>query len=101
MRKNTSKSLRLAVTAFSVALLAGTAVSGTAQAAPAGDAAAMACGYYEAGGIAYYGHCGTGSVIIEIDIDWDTDEVYRCVGQGETRLGTTSEIDYAHSVGVC
>ncbi|MFF8035227.1 DUF6355 family natural product biosynthesis protein [Streptomyces sp. NPDC016626] len=36
-----------------------------------------------------------------IPIDWDTDEQYRCVGPGETRLGTTSEIDYAHSVGTC
>ncbi|WP_221352151.1 DUF6355 family natural product biosynthesis protein [Streptomyces beigongshangae] len=101
MRKNISKSLRVAATAFSTAILAGTALSGAAQAAPAGGAGAMACGYYETSDTAYYGHCGSGSVIIEIDINWSYEEEYRCVGQGETTLGTASRIVYAHSIGTC
>ncbi|MGO4755944.1 DUF6355 family natural product biosynthesis protein, partial [Streptomyces sp. 2MCAF27] len=52
-------------------------------------------------GKAYYGHCGSGRVIIKIELDWTTAERFRCVGPGETYLGTTDEIDYAVYVGTC
>lgn len=101
MRRKFSSPLRIAAAVFSAAALAGTALTSTAQAAPVGDASAMACGYYEAGGTAYYGHCGTNRIIIEIDLDWTTTERYQCVGPGETNLGSTDDIDYAHYVGDC
>ncbi|MCX5328444.1 DUF6355 family natural product biosynthesis protein [Streptomyces sp. NBC_00140] len=100
MLKNTSK-LRLVAAAFSAALLAGTALSGSAHAAPEGNVSAQGCGYYEAGDFAYYGHCGRGSAIIEIDWDSTWDESYWCVAPGEARLGKAEDVDFAHYVGDC
>ncbi|MGW3566680.1 DUF6355 family natural product biosynthesis protein [Streptomyces sp. NPDC000941] len=76
--------------------------STVAAAAPSGGASVQACGYYETStDKAYYGHCGSGRVIIKIELDWTTAERFRCVGPGETYLGTTDEIDYAVYVGTC
>lgn len=101
MGKKVSRPLRIAAAVFSAAALAGTALTSTAQAAPAGGVSALACGYYETGDTAYYGHCGSNRIIIEIDLDWTTTERYQCVGPGETNLGSTDDIDYAHYVGDC
>ncbi|MFD5269005.1 DUF6355 family natural product biosynthesis protein [Streptomyces sp. NPDC058335] len=100
MRKNSSK-LRLVAAAFSAVLLAGTALSGGAQAATGGNVSAQGCGYYEAGDYAYYGHCGSGNVIIEIDWDSSWEESWWCVGPGETQLGRAEDVDFAHYVGNC
>jgi hypothetical protein len=54
--QTTASKLRLAAAAFSAVLLAGTALSGSAHAAPDG---VKACGYYETQTDSYYGHCGS------------------------------------------
>ncbi|MFB8353369.1 DUF6355 family natural product biosynthesis protein [Streptomyces niveus] len=104
MQRNANR-LRLVAAAFSAALLAGTALSGSAQAAPAGSPAAekgvRACGYYETQTDSYYGHCGSGWVMIQVDIDWWPTDIKRCVPLGETHLGTTDEIDNAWAIGAC
>lgn len=104
--QKTAHKLRLTAAAFSVALLAGTALSGSAHAAPeakpAGEMGAKACGYYETQTDAYYGHCGSGWVKIQVDIDWWPTDIKRCVPPGETHLGATSEIDNAWAIpGTC
>jgi hypothetical protein len=105
MQKTASK-LRLAAAAFSAVLLAGTALSGSAHAAPEGTAAAemgvKACGYYETQTDSYYGYCGSTWVKIQVDIDWWPTDIKRCVPPGETHLGTTDEIDNAWAIaGTC
>lgn len=105
MQKTASK-LRLAAAAFSGVLLAGTALTGSAHAAPEGRAAAemgvKACGYYETQTDAYYGHCGSTWVKIQVDIDWWPTDIKRCVPPGETHLGTTDGIDNAWAIpGTC
>ncbi|MFI0514477.1 hypothetical protein RKD19_005489 [Streptomyces canus] len=102
----TASRLRLAAVASSAVLLAGTALAGSAQAAPEGKPAAergiKACGYYETQTDAYYGHCGTTWVKIQVDIDWWPTDIKRCVPPGETHLGTTDEIDNAWAIeGTC
>ncbi|MCX4554604.1 DUF6355 family natural product biosynthesis protein [Streptomyces phaeochromogenes] len=101
MQKTASK-LRLAAAAFSAVLLAGTALSGSAHAAPEGKAGVKACGYYETQTDSYYGHCGSTTVKIQVDIDWWPTDIKRCVSPGETHLGTTDEIDNAWAIaGTC
>lgn len=104
--RNTTSRLRLAAAAFSALLLAGSALSGSAHAAPEANAAAemgvRACGYYETQTDAYYGHCGSTWVKIQVDIDWWPTDIKRCVRPGETHLGTTGEIDNAWAIpGTC
>jgi hypothetical protein len=101
MQKTASK-LRLAAAAFSAVLLAGTALSGSAHAASEGKAGVKACGYYETQTDAYYGHCGSTWVKIQVDIDWWPTDIKRCVPPGETHLGTTDGIDNAWAIpGTC
>ncbi len=91
-------------TILATAALATTALvslgGGAAQAAPVGGGAhTMACGYYETGTEAFYGHCGTGRIMIEIDKDWTWNSDFLCVGPGETRLGSVDDYDNAWSIG--
>lgn len=102
----TASKLRLAAVACSAVLLAGTALSGSAHAAPegkpAGETGIKACGYYETQTDSYYGHCGSTWVKIQVDIDWWPTDIKRCVPPGETHLGTTDEIDNAWAIeGTC
>ncbi|WP_413755251.1 DUF6355 family natural product biosynthesis protein [Streptomyces sp. MMBL 11-3] len=101
MGKKLSTPLRIAAAVLGAAALTSTAFTTTAQAASAGGASARACGYYETSDTAYYGHCGSRNAIIEIDLDWTTTERYQCVPPGETNLGSTDDIDYAHYIGDC
>jgi len=84
------------------ALAAATPVAGAlllAVAAPAATAAANPCGFYETGSDAYYNHCtGDGSrIIIEVEVFGPNYE--KCVGPGDTWIGSASKIDGAHYVG--
>ncbi|WP_143681411.1 DUF6355 family natural product biosynthesis protein [Streptomyces sp. 2R] len=104
--RNPASRIRLALAAFSAVLLAGTTLSGSANAAPEGKPAAemgtRACGYYETQTDSYYGHCGSTWVKIQVDIDWWPTDIQRCVPPGETHLGTTDEIDNAWAIpGTC
>ncbi|MEU3937692.1 DUF6355 family natural product biosynthesis protein [Streptomyces sp. NPDC029044] len=102
MKKRTP--LKRATAAAAMIATAGLLSLGTstvATAAPSGDTSAQACGYYETSDSAYYGHCGSGRVIIKIELDWTTDVRYECVPDGETYLGSTDDIDYAVYVGNC
>ncbi|MEV0938432.1 DUF6355 family natural product biosynthesis protein, partial [Streptomyces phaeochromogenes] len=84
MQKTASR-LRLAAAAFSAVLLAGTALSGSAHAAPEGKAGVKACGYYETQTDSYYGHCGSTTVKIQVDIDWWPTDIKRWGGAGGSR----------------
>ncbi|MGW0708345.1 DUF6355 family natural product biosynthesis protein [Streptomyces sp. NPDC002643] len=95
------KRLTTAAAAIATAGLLSVGTTTTAAAAPSGDTSARACGYYETRDTAYYGHCGSGKVIIKIELDWTTDVRYWCVKPGERKLGSTDEIDYAVYVGTC
>ncbi|MEV7342224.1 DUF6355 family natural product biosynthesis protein [Streptomyces sp. NPDC093544] len=72
-----------------------------APTAQADSAHSMACGYYETQTDAYYGHCGNSYVKVQVDIDWWPTDILRCLPPGETRLGSTSEVDNAWAIGTC
>ncbi|MER6662936.1 DUF6355 family natural product biosynthesis protein [Amycolatopsis japonica] len=60
----------------------------------------MACGFYETNDWAYYGHCGSTTVMIRIEHHNPfTDDWYWCVRPRETRLGTAAGISYAVYIG--
>ncbi|TDC77558.1 DUF6355 family natural product biosynthesis protein [Streptomyces hainanensis] len=65
------------------------------------SAAAQACGYWQTSADAYYTHCDNGSgsrVIINVDTVWASD-YEKCVGPGDTHLGSTSDVRGAWYVG--
>jgi hypothetical protein len=91
------RSLLAAVGAVALVLAPVTAVS----AAPGATLAVMnPCGFYETSSDAFYHHCtGDGSrVVIKVEINFGPD-YERCVGPGETWLGSAGRVDGAHYVG--
>lgn len=89
--------------AVAAAVMSAVALPGSASAA---GTSVRACGYYETQSDAYYGHCTntpgpTNGAYIKIDWDWTWFDSYRCVRPGETRLGSTSEIDGAYWTATC
>jgi hypothetical protein len=69
--------------------------------APTASAAADACGYWQSSADSYYNHCDNGSgsrVIINVDTVFARD-YEKCVGPGNTHLGSTSDIRGAWYVG--
>ncbi|MFG2892576.1 DUF6355 family natural product biosynthesis protein [Streptomyces sp. NPDC048248] len=71
-----------------------------ASAAPGPVASAMnPCGFYETGSDARYNHCTSdgSNVVIEVEVFGPNYE--RCVGPGNTWLGSASKIQGAHYVG--
>lgn len=91
----------LAAATLGGALVVNAALPGVATAAPAGGQSTLACGYYETQTVAYYSHCGTGHVKIEVDLSWTRREVYWCLPPGEHRIGPADEIDNAYAIGSC
>ncbi|MEE1929630.1 DUF6355 family natural product biosynthesis protein [Streptomyces sp. TRM 70351] len=88
--------------AFAGALLAGagaaTAHAGTTAQPPA-PAGAEACGYWQTSADAWYNHCAKDTrVVINVDVKWASDYT-KCVGPGNTYLGSTSSIRGAWYVG--
>lgn len=83
--KNRGLTAALQSSAAVVAMLGGmlAITAGTASAATAGAAGPhiMACGYYETATDAYYGHCGSTQVMIQVDIDWWPTDILRCVSR--------------------
>ncbi|MGP3632717.1 DUF6355 family natural product biosynthesis protein [Streptomyces sp. 24-1644] len=83
------------------ALILGLAPAATATATAAGHAATVMnpCGFYETGSDARYNHCTSdgSNVIIEVEVFGPNYE--RCVGPGDTWLGSASRIQGAHYVG--
>ncbi|MFJ6935573.1 DUF6355 family natural product biosynthesis protein [Streptomyces sp. NPDC101132] len=78
--------------------LAATALLFGLSTAVASPAAANPCGFYETHSDAWYNHCATDTrVIIEVEV-WGPN-YERCVGPGDTWLGSASKIDGAWYVG--
>ncbi|MEU8675545.1 DUF6355 family natural product biosynthesis protein [Streptomyces sp. NPDC048560] len=85
--------------AAAAVLTVGLAPAATAT-APAHAATAMnPCGFYETGSDARYNHCTSdgSNVIIEVEVFGPNYE--RCVGPGDTWLGSASRIQGAFYVG--
>ncbi|WP_030257247.1 DUF6355 family natural product biosynthesis protein [Streptomyces violens] len=68
--------------------------------AAASPAAANPCGFYETGSDAMYNHCTSdgSQIVIKVEVAWAAD-YERCVGPGNTWLGSASKIQGAHYVG--
>jgi hypothetical protein len=91
---------RAALVLFGAAALLAPA---TAPAAAAGDAApAPVCGFYTAGGHAYYSHCSSVPVGVWVDT-WDNQgEWWYCAPAWDDRhLGPTSRISWASHQQAC
>ncbi|WP_181773545.1 DUF6355 family natural product biosynthesis protein [Amycolatopsis pittospori] len=76
-------------------------LSGAAQAG-ATENTVEVCGFYTAGGHAYYKHCGSIPVGVWVDT-WDNqDELWYCAPVGDDRhLGPTSKISWASHQQAC
>ncbi|MFD2470609.1 DUF6355 family natural product biosynthesis protein [Amycolatopsis silviterrae] len=63
------------------------------------------CGFYESGGLAYYGHCDEPprtDVTITVDMAFPSDDWHMCVKPGVTVLGAAGLIDGAfYSGNIC
>lgn len=82
------------------ALMLGLAPAASATATAGHAATALnPCGFYETGSDARYNHCTSdgSNVIIEVEVFGPNYE--RCVGPGDTWLGSASRIQGAHYVG--
>ncbi|MEE2050146.1 DUF6355 family natural product biosynthesis protein [Nocardiopsis tropica] len=57
------------------------------------------CGYYETTATAWYEHCGSGRIWIEVDFSGLRGNELRCVGPGRTDLGGARAVNNAWYVG--
>lgn len=88
----------LLAAAGAVALVLGLPAAGSAV--PRATAAAMnPCGFYETGSDARYNHCTSDGSHIVIEVEVFGPNYERCVGPGDTWLGSAGKIDGAFYVG--
>lgn len=62
-------------------------------------AAANPCGYYATGSDAFYNHCTSDGSRVVIEVEVFGPNYEKCVGPGNSWLGSSSKIDGAHYVG--
>ncbi|MFI1359208.1 DUF6355 family natural product biosynthesis protein [Streptomyces sp. NPDC020898] len=70
-----------------------------AIAAPTATAAAAPCGFYETSSDARYNHCTSDGSRVVIEVEVFGPNYEKCVGPGDTWLGSASKIDGAFYVG--